>query len=155
MLKGFAADACERHRSIISSIIFFTLIKTGEALACRHSSGTSPRAKDSLKISASTGEISLLHSFSTRAFSPSGPGALCTLSPTNSLATPFWSTVMFPMGENGLAPFEGGSESPSRVKADWNCLLHILAFSFVSGLRIPFSLSEVIPNASFFKRFDK
>ena len=35
---------------------------------------------------------------------------------------------MSPMGENGLAPLEGGSESPSRGKTDWNCLLHILAF---------------------------
>ena len=58
---------------------------------------------------------------------------------------------MFPMGENRLAPFEGGSESPSCVKADWNCLLNILAFSFVSVLRILFSLSEVIPNASFLR----
>ena len=38
-------------------------------------------------------------------------------SPPNSLATPFGSTVMSPMVENGLAPFEGGSESPWRVKA--------------------------------------
>ena len=52
--------------------------------------------------------------------SPSGPGTLCSFSPSNSLATPFGSTVMYPMGENGLAPLEGGSESPSRVKADWN-----------------------------------
>ena len=35
---------------------------------------------------------------------------------------PFGSTVMSPMGENGLAPLEGRSESPSPVKADWNCL---------------------------------
>ena len=53
------------------------------------------------------------------------------------------------MEENGLAPFEGGSESSSRVKADWNCLLQMLAFSLVSVLRIPFSLSDVIPYASF------
>ena len=36
-------------------------------------------------------------------------------SSSNSLATPLGSTVMSPMGENGLAPIEGGSESPSRV----------------------------------------
>ena len=36
------------------------------------------------------------------------------------------------MEENGLAPFEGGSESASRVKTDWNCRLQILAFSLVS-----------------------
>ena len=72
-------------------------------------------------------------------------------SASNSLATPFGSTVMSPMGENGLAPLEGGSESPSRVKANWNCLLHILAFSFISVLRIPFSLSDVIPNVSFLR----
>ena len=63
--------------------------------------------------------------------------------------TPFGSTVMSPMEENGLAPFEGGSESSSRVKADWNCLLQMLAFSLESVLRIPFSLSDVIPYASF------
>ena len=39
-------------------------------------------------------------------------------SSSNSLATPYGSTVMSPMGENGLAPLEGGSESPSPVKAD-------------------------------------
>ena len=67
----------------------------------------------------------------------------------NSLATPFGSTVMSPIEENGLAPFAGGSESSSRVKADWNCLLQMLAFSLESVLRIPFSLSDVIPYASF------
>ena len=54
------------------------------------------------------------------------------------------------MEENGLAPFEGKSESASRVKADWNCPLQISAFTLVSVFRIPFSLSDVIPNASFF-----
>ena len=43
--------------------------------------------------------------FSTLDISPSGPGALCAFSPSNSLATNFRSTVMFPMGENGLALF--------------------------------------------------
>ena len=52
---------------------------------------------------------------------------------------------MSPMEENGLAPFEGGSESSSRVKADWNCLLQMLTFSLESVLRIPFSLNDVIP----------
>ena len=72
-----------------------------------------------------------------------------TSSPSNSLAAPFGSTVMSHMGENRQALLEGGSESPSRVKADWNCLLHILAFSFLSVLRLPFSLSDAIPNATF------
>ena len=54
------------------------------------------------------------------------------------MATPFGSTVMSPMGENGLARLEGGSESSLRVKADWNCLLHILAFSFVSRMHCPY-----------------
>ena len=58
---------------------------------------------------------------------------------------------MYPMGENRLAPLEGGSESSSRVKDDRNYLLHILAFSFVSVLRITFSLSDAIPNASFLR----
>ena len=95
------------------------------------------------------GEISLLHSFSTLAFRPSRPGALWMFCPSNSLTTPFWSTVMSPMEENGLAPFEGVSESPLRVKADRNRLLQMSAFSFGSVLRILFSLSDVIPNASF------
>ena len=55
---------------------------------------------------------------------------------------------MFLMEENGQAPFEGGSELPSRVKTDWNCLLQLLAFPFVSVLRIPFSLSDVISSTS-------
>ena len=74
-----------------------------------------------------------------------------TSSPSNSLAAPFGSTVMSHVGENRQAPLEGGLESPSRVKADWNCLLHILAFSFVSVLRLPFSLSDAIPNVSFLR----
>ena len=53
------------------------------------------------------------------------------------------------MEANGLAPFEGGSESSLHVKADWNCLLQMLAFSLESVLKIPFSLSDVIPYASF------
>ena len=52
---------------------------------------------------------------------------------------------MSPMGENGLFPLEGESESPSPVKP---IAYRILAFSFVSVLRIPFSLSDTIPNAS-------
>ena len=54
------------------------------------------------------------------------------------------------MEENGLAPFEGGSESDSRVNADWSCRLQISAFSLVSVLRILFSLSDVILDVSFF-----
>ena len=37
------------------------------------------------------------------------------------------------------------------MKVDWNFLLHILAFSFISVLRIPFSLSDAIPNAPFLR----
>ena len=48
-------------------------------------------------------------------------------------------------------PFEGISVSDSRVKADSNCLLQILALSRVSVFKIPFSLSELIPNASFLR----
>ena len=55
------------------------------------------------------------------------------------------------MGVNGLVPFEGISESDSRVKADWNCLLQMFALSRVSVFKIPFSLSVVIPNASFLR----
>ena len=86
----------------------------------------------------------MLHSIRTLVFSPSG--ALCIFSPSNH----FGSTIMSPIGENGIAPLEGGSESRSRVEADLNCLLHILAFPFISVLRIPFSLSDVIPNARLF-----
>ena len=101
-------------------------------------------------ISARIGGICVLHSLITLALSPSGPGALCILSSSNSLATTFGSTVIYPMEENGLAPFEGWPESVSWVKADWNCWLQISAFSLVSVFRIPFSLSDVIPNVSFF-----
>ena len=58
--------------------------------------------------------------------------------------------LLFPMEENGLAPFEGGSEFSSRVNADWNCRLQIWAFSLESVFRIPFSLSDVIPNGTSF-----
>ena len=54
---------------------FFSLfLKTGKTFDCRLSSGT-PQANYSLEVSASIGEISLLHPFSTLAFSPSGPDA--------------------------------------------------------------------------------
>ena len=36
------------------------------------------------------------------------------------------------------------------MKADWNCQLPISPLSLVSVFRIPFSLSDVILNASFF-----
>ena len=62
--------------------------------------------------------ISELHSFNTLSLRPSGPGALCILSPFNSLKTPLGSTVISPMTVNGLVPLEGISESVSRVKAD-------------------------------------
>ena len=92
----------------------------------------------------------MLHSLSTLALSPSGPGALCTLSQSNSLATPFGSTFISPMEENGLDPFEGRSGFASHVTADLNCRLQISAFSLVSVFRISLFLSDVIPNASFF-----
>ena len=56
------------------------------------------------------------------------------------------------MGVNGLVPFWGGGfQYQIRVKAGSNCLLQILALSRVSVFKIPFSLSEVIPNASFMR----
>ena len=48
-------------------------------------------------------------------------------------------------------PLEGISESVSHVNADGNCLLQSFALSTVSVFRIPFSLSEVIPDASFLR----
>ena len=63
--------------------------------------------------------------------------------------TPFGSTVMFLKAENGLAPFDAG-QSSSRMKANGNCLLQMLSFSLESVLRIPFSQSDMIPNASLF-----
>ena len=78
-----------------------------------------------------------------------------------SLVTSFGSTVMSSMEENGLAPFEGRSESPSCVKADWNCRLHMSTFSFASVLRIPFINNIVyyrlssFPKRVFLKTFDK
>ena len=59
------------------------------------------------------------------------------------------------MEENRLAPCEGGLESSTRVRVDWICLLQMLAFSLVYVLRIPFALSDAIPNARLFKWFDK
>ena len=83
--------------------------------------------------------------------SPAGKGlnfgSLINVYLFNSFATPFGSTLMSSIKENGLAP----SESASRVKAALNCLLQMLAFSFASVLRILSSLSEAIPSASFFK----
>ena len=51
MIKGFGTDACNRHLSIINSIIVITFLKTVETIACRQSFGT-PQANYSLKISA-------------------------------------------------------------------------------------------------------
>ena len=59
-----------------------------------------------------------VHSFNTLALRPSGPGALCTLSPFNSLRTPLGSTVISPMAVNWLVPLRGISELVSRVKAE-------------------------------------
>ena len=42
-----------------------------------------------------------------------------------------------------------GSTLMSHMEVDWNCLSQILAFSLESVIRIPFSLSDVISNASF------
>ena len=39
-------------------------------------------------------------------------------------------------GENRLASVKSRSESASRVKSAWNCLLQMLAFSVVSVLKI-------------------
>ena len=50
------------------------------------------------------GVISELHSFNTLALRPSGQGALCMFKPFNSLRTPLGSTVISPMGMNGLVP---------------------------------------------------
>ena len=60
---------------------------------------------------------------------------------------------MSPIGVKGLVPLEGISSSDSRVKADRNCLLQIVALSRVSVFKIPFSLSVLIPNASFLRDF--
>ena len=54
---------------------------------------------------------------------------------SNSLIIPFGSTVTSPMEENGLPPLECRSESALRLKAAWNCPLHMLAFPFIPVLR--------------------
>ena len=54
---------------------------------------------------------------------------------------------------NGLKRFEGNLPSVSSVNADWNCLLQILALYCVYVYNMLFSLSEVIPNASFLRDF--
>ena len=84
-------------------------------------------------------------------FRPSGPYALLIFNFCSSFVTPLGSTVVSSTAENGLSPFDGRSESVSRVKADWNCLLTLPALSCTSVFRIPLSVSEVIPNVSFFK----
>ena len=48
-------------------------------------------------------------------------------------------------------PLPGISESDSHVKADLNSLLQMFALSSVSVFKIPFSLSVLIPNASFLR----
>ena len=69
-------------------------------------------------MSANVSEISLLHSFSTVTFIPSGPSALYTFSTSNRLATHFMPSVTFSTMENGQVPFVGRSESASCVVAD-------------------------------------
>ena len=140
MLLGFAIDVCERRWSIISCIIFFTFLNTGEIFAYRLSSGTSPRANDSLKMSANIGKISLLYLFSTLSFSPSRPGALCTYSLSNSLATHFGSNVMSSMDENGQAPSGDGSESASHVKTYWNLNINNVYFDNMGSQIYPLEL---------------
>ena len=97
------------------------------------------------------GAISELHSFNTLALRPSDPGALCIFKPFNSLGTPLGSTGISPMGVNGLVLLHGISKSDWRVKTDSNCLLQMFALSKVSVFKMPFSISEVIPNASFLR----
>ena len=53
------------------------------------------------------GAISELHSFNTLALRPSGPGALCTLSPFNSLRIPLGSTCDFTHGGEWAGAFGG------------------------------------------------
>ena len=62
--------------------------------------------------------ISELHSLNTLALRSSGPGALCIIKPFNSLRTPLGSTVISPMGVNGLVPLHWISESDLREKAE-------------------------------------
>ena len=57
--------------------------------------------------SLSIGDISLLHSLSTLAFIPSGPGALSRFSPSNSFETPFGSIVYVLYGGEQTSPFQG------------------------------------------------
>ena len=61
----------------------------------------------------------------------------------DSLRTPLGSTVISPMGVNGLVPLE--------LDSRMNCLLQMFALSRVSVFKIPFSLSVMIPNASFLR----
>ena len=62
------------------------------------------------------GAISELHSINTLALRPYGTGALCIFKPFNSLRTPLGSTVISPMGANGLVPLHGISGSDLQVR---------------------------------------
>ena len=64
---------------------------------------------------------------------------------SNCFMTPFGSTVISSMAVKALRHLEGRSPSASRVKADWNWALQIVALSFASVFKIPCSQREVIP----------
>ena len=69
----------------------------------------------------------------------------------STVSDPFRVNCDFTHGGEWASAFEGISVSDSRVKADSNYLLQILALSRVSVFKIPFSLSELIPNALFLR----
>ena len=105
-------------------------------------------------MSASIGEISLLHSLSTLAFSPSGPEALWTLT-VQQFGDPFWVNCYVPHGGERTSPFRG------RVRVVFTCegWLELPITNVAFFLRICLNNSVFSewcdPICVFFKWFDK
>ena len=147
MLKGFATDACKQNRAIICCIIFFTFPEHRRHIRLSPIIWYSALSNRFILfiVKDRIGAISELHSFNTLALKPSGTGALCIFKLFNSLRTPLGSTIISPIGVNGLMLLPGISELSSHVKTDSNCLLQYQSSKFQC------SPSVVIPNASFFR----
>ena len=101
MLQGFAADACERHWSVIYTVIFTPFVKPGKHLLV-----ASHLANDSLMKTSAVLERSHCYTLSPLCHSVH-PGQMLYVHLVSPTAWRPLSSQLPPMEENRLAPLEG------------------------------------------------
>ena len=146
VLQEFAADTGERNGAIVSALLVFPFLKTGDTCAFFQSSGRTPSRSECWKMSVRIGASSGTASFRVRQGMLSGPVALFALMLLRSFWTPLMFTWMLPIGGK-LGPYGVGmSEDFSLVKDRFELVVQDFCFRSAISKQFPLGLQRCNSN---------